>query len=595
MKRIDSSRPVDRIPRILNYQRMARAKSLLQSFRLEPLRVALLILSKVWIDKCRMCVLSARRGSRLAILVKAKQSRLAAMSVSYIFIYATDAVVHLKRVPYDFGWLPEINSSPDDTRPTIVVLGSGWAAHALLKVADTTKLRLVVISPTNHFVFTPMLASASVGTVEYRSMTEAVRAANPLIYQYIEGTATDVNVNQQTVTVQLSSLLTSTRLGEPAPVTIRYDKLVVAVGSKVNDSLVKGAAQYCLRLKSCEDARKLRNAIGECLEYASRPDVADDPSLDATERAKRAEERRQRVTFCIIGGGPTGCELAGELSDFFRDTTRPRVGVFAKLRGDIQIVLIHGGSELVQQFDPDLRTHALKSLRKQGVDVRLNTYVEECGDGFIRLKDKFTGDFEDVPSGLTVFAAGVGAVRFVETLLKKLPSEAKGPNGRVFVDKWMRCQLPETAGFGSVLVLGDAAAFGNDISQGFLPQTAQVAGQQGAFIARLLDRGYDLTMTPPMIPKNDSSPMAAWLRFRNLESAAGFDFLNLGLLAYVGGSEALSQVEIGDVPILSYAGSISFILWRSVYLVKQVATRNRVLVTFDWIKSFIFGRDVTRL
>lgn len=72
-------------------------------------------------------------------------------------------------------------------------------------------------------------------------------------------------------------------------------------------------------------------------------------------------------------------------------------------------------------------------------------------------------------------------------------------------------------------------------------------------------------------------------------------FLNLGLLAYVGGGQALTQVQIGNVPIASYAGSTAFVLWRSVYLVKQVATRNRVLVTFDWIKSAIFGRDITRL
>jgi len=67
------------------------------------------------------------------------------------------------------------------------------------------------------------------------------------------------------------------------------------------------------------------------------------------------------------------------------------------------------------------------------------------------------------------------------------------------------------------------------------------------------------------------------------------------LLAYVGGGQALAAVQVGDVPIFSYAGSVAFVLWRSVYLVKQVATRNRVLVTFDWIKTALFGRDVTRL
>jgi NADH dehydrogenase FAD-containing subunit len=72
-------------------------------------------------------------------------------------------------------------------------------------------------------------------------------------------------------------------------------------------------------------------------------------------------------------------------------------------------------------------------------------------------------------------------------------------------------------------------------------------------------------------------------------------FLNLGLLAYVGGGEALTQFQLGDVPIFKYAGSVSFMLWRSVYLVKQVATRNRILVLFDWMKTKVFGRDITRL
>ena len=77
--------------------------------------------------------------------------------------------------------------------------------------------------------------------------------------------------------------------------------------------------------------------------------------------------------------------------------------------------------------------------------------------------------------------------------------------------------------------------------------------------------------------------------------APTFAFLNLGLLAYVGGGEALSQLQLGDYRVGAYAGSAAYLLWRSVYIVKQVATRNRVLVTFDWIKTAIFGRDITRL
>jgi hypothetical protein len=115
-----------------------------------------------------------------------------------------DAMVHVRRIPHDLGW--ESKDKPKvDNRPTVVVLGSGWGAHAFMKIADNYKLRVIVVSPSNHFVFTPMLASAAVGTVEYRSMTEAVRAANPMIEEYVEGKATDINVEKKTITVKLNS------------------------------------------------------------------------------------------------------------------------------------------------------------------------------------------------------------------------------------------------------------------------------------------------------------------------------------------------------------------------------------------------------
>lgn len=441
--------------------------------------------------------------------------------------------------------------------------------------------------------FDSVLASAAVGTVEYRSMTEAVRASNPMIEAYIEGTATDIDVKNQVITVQLQSLLEDYRHGQPPQIEIPYDHLVVAVGCRVNDNIVPGAAEYCLRLKTCDDARQLRNAVGECLEYASRPDVAFQKNIAEQEKVLRQTERSRRVTFCIVGGGPTGVELAGELTDFVKDITKHRTGVYAKLKDDIKIVLVQGGAELVPQFDPDLRKHGLESLLKQGVDVRLNTRVIEVGDGYIKLKSKVGNqDEETLKVGVTVWAAGTAPVPFVSRLLERLPEEARGVGGKVNVDQWMRCPTPSGTTLGSIMVVGDAAACKDD-DGGYLPQTAQVAGQQGAYVARMLDRDYDLTTTPPLL-RNESSEKS-WLQLRGLQKAQGFFFLNLGILAYVGGGQALSQIQLGDVPLASYAGSISFVLWRSVYLVKQVATRNRVLVTFDWIKSALFGRDITRL
>ena len=137
-----------------------------------------------------------------------------------------DATLHLTRLSE--GDAQDVGPrSDDDDRATLVVLGSGWASHALIKVVDANKYRVVVVSPRNHFVFTPMLASAAVGTVEYRSMTESVRGANPLV-QFVEGAATGVDLESRYVTVQPVPLGGDA----PAPQRISYDALVVAVGSR---------------------------------------------------------------------------------------------------------------------------------------------------------------------------------------------------------------------------------------------------------------------------------------------------------------------------------------------------------------------------
>ena len=435
-------------------------------------------------------------------------------------------------------------------------------------------------------------------------MTEAVRASNPMIENYIEGKAVDIDIQKRVLTVKLQELLKDTRpdTGEDNLLRdIHYDKLVVAVGCRVMTKIVPGAEEFCYKLKTCEDARKLRTAIGECLEFANRPGVAPGSDLSLAEASIRKLARKKRLTWVIIGGGPTGVELAGEISDFIKDTTKDRVGAYHKLKGDVKIILVEGGPCLVPPFEERLREHAFTSLVNVGVDVRLNTFVKEVGDGYIKLQHKDGGDIENIETGFSVWAAGITPALFVEKLLSKLPEEAKGQRGRVKVDKWLRCPTPTQESFGSILVMGDAAGFETGNGQ-VLPQTAQVAAQQGAFVARMLDRGYNLSVTPPVLMNKDNNngqdqdeSMKAWLIARGLEEAPGFKFLNLGILAYLGEGKALSQIQFGDVPIFSYAGSVAFMLWRSVYLVKQVATRNRILVLFDWMKCKIFGRDTTRL
>jgi NADH:ubiquinone reductase (H+-translocating) len=512
---------------------------------------------------------------------------------------------------------------PLENRPTVIVLGTGWAAHAFIKAASTYDLRICVVSPVNHFVFTPMLASAAVGTIEYRSMTEPIRVTNPFIDNYVEGRAVGVDVRHKVLTVQLTSLSTVTgafkgiatnapcRLepeeslfegGASKLIELNYDYLVCAVGTSVRSSIVPGAKEFCFNLKTSQDSKRLRTAIGEALENASRPTCQEAYYPGDPEQQRQATiERQRRVRFAIVGGGPTGVELAGEMRDFFSQVCSKPNGAFQHLANDIEVLLVHGGSDLLPAMDQDLRDRALVALKAQGIKVILNTRLEEVGQDFLIIKEKGSDQSETIPVGLTVWAAGNVPVPFVKDLLSQLPESAAGPAGRINIDQWLRCPTPTTETFGSILVLGDVAcleANGKyDPEKVPLPQTAQVAGQQGAFAARMLNRRYDLTQTPPRLKdlQDEPSLLRPWLLARGLETAPEFKFLNLGYLAYVGGGEALNQVKLGDVPLFNYSGKVAFALWRTVYLAKQAATRNQALIAFDWLRTELFGRDITRL
>lgn len=278
---------------------------------------------------------------------------------------------------------------PKEERKTVVVLGSGWAAHAFIKLASTYDLRIVVVSPVNHFVFTPMLASAAVGTVEYRSMTESIRVTNPHIDNFVEGRAIGVKVHEKKVQVQLSSLGTVTgafkgiaaygpdRL-EPEPVLsqimfdddgipirdpsqgaggvveLSYDHLICAVGTQSRSGIVPGAKDYCFNLKTSQDSKRLRTAIGEALEMASRPDLQEFYYPDEETKIMAREERQRAVRIAVIGGGPTGVELSGELCDFFNQICASSDGPYQHLRDDVSVMLVHGGDELL----PSSKKHA---------------------------------------------------------------------------------------------------------------------------------------------------------------------------------------------------------------------------------------------
>lgn len=145
-----------------------------------------------------------------------------------------------------------------ENAPRIVILGTGWAAHSLVKVLDTTATSATIISPRNFFFFTPLLSASAVGTVEFRSIVEPIRAANPFI-DYFEAYAVDIDLENQQV-----HCVPGKREGKPDaedPFNVPYDYLVVAVGETTATFGVPGARKYAYFLKEISDARRLRQKI----------------------------------------------------------------------------------------------------------------------------------------------------------------------------------------------------------------------------------------------------------------------------------------------------------------------------------------------
>jgi NADH:ubiquinone reductase (non-electrogenic) len=403
----------------------------------------------------------------------------------------------------------------------LVILGSGFGGYSLAKSASTDLFEVTVVSPRNYFVFSPLLPSAVVGTVEFRSILEPVRRRVRHVHM-VEASAERVDWEDRVV--HCRSSVSSEQLA------IGYDLLVVAVGAAAADYGVPGVAEHALGLQDISDARALRSRI---LLQLSRADL---PGLDEREVEKR-------LTFVVCGGGATGVEIAAEVHDFLAEELRE---VFPRVARKARVVLLEAAQRLLGGFDAALAEYTSSHFLREGIEVRTSTPVAR-----VEAERVVLADGTELPCGMVVWAGGLAPRPFVRSL--GLPLD---PRGRLVVDRTLR--LPGVTG---AFALGDCAACGDPP----LPATAQVAQQQGKHLARALRIEAKGGHPPP------------------------FDYTNFGMLAYIGGHQALA-----DLPQVKWSGRVAWLFWRSVYLTKLVSLANKVKVLFDWAKAAVFGRDTSR-
>jgi len=466
----------------------------------------------------------------------------------------------------------------DSERKTVVILGSGWGATSLLKALDTTDYNVVVISPRNFFLFTPLLPSVAVGTLSPRSILQPTRYITrhkTRAVSVIEAEAKSVDPVNKTVTFMDNSEIQ----GTVSETTISYDYLLFAVGAEVQTFGIPGVKEHSCFMKELHDAERMQTRFMDCIESAAFP-------------GQSQEEIERLLHVVVVGGGPTGIELSGEIHDFLEDDLK---SWYPELAGKIRITLVEALPSVLPMFSKQLIDYTESTFKESKIEILTKTMVKEVKDKSVVLQmpDKTV---VEVPCGMVVWAAGNKGRQVTQDLMAKLPSAQTNKRG-IVVDEYL--QMNGTNG--SVFAIGDCTA------SSYAP-TAQVASQQGAYLARVLAQMAKKNHLEGKLLELESASVATVdeeERKKFLEEAdevqkqlakvkvKPFHYSHQGSLAYIGSDKAIADLPFMNGNFAS-GGVATYLFWRSAYLSSLFSLRNRTLVGTDWLKTKIFGRDVSR-
>jgi NADH dehydrogenase FAD-containing subunit len=440
-------------------------------------------------------------------------------------------------------------------KPRILVVGSGWGGFSFLGYIDKGKYDVHLLSPSNHFLFTPLLPSSVVGTLEFRAIQEPVRTM-PGLGAYYQAKA--VSIDLESRTVQCRDVFK-----DQDPFQVEYDFLVLAAGAKTNTFNTPGIqereGEEVFFLKHLYHARLIRNRILECFERAAIAKSVDPVKRD------------QLLTIVVVGGGPTNCELVGELNDFI---TVDVAKWYPDLVSHIQIHLVERGPRLLGSFDPSISDYVLNRFVKRNIKVHTGVAVTRFDP---ETKVTHLSNGMEIPTGVMVWSAGLAQVKFVQNE----PQFTKGPGGRVLIDDHLMVMNP--AADKRIFALGDCAV--NTTAP--MAPLAQAAAQQAKYLAEQFNRappGVGLSKPAHLMRDGMSKP---------------FKYYSLGSMVTMGQFQgALDMTQVGDINkpknLGFMMGMLSFFLWRSAYFLKQNSWTNRVLIPLYWFKSFVLGRDISR-
>ncbi|KIW03486.1 uncharacterized protein PV09_05253 [Verruconis gallopava] len=477
---------------------------------------------------------------------------------------------------------PNEQEPPDPSKKTLVVLGTGWGSVSLLKNLDTENYNVIVISPRNYFLFTPLLPSCTTGTIEHRSIMEPIRyflRHKKTAVKYYEAEATKIDYEKKIVYINDESEIK----GDVSSTEVPFDMLVVGVGAENATFGIPGVREHGLFLKEVGDAQLIRKRIMDCCETATFKDQSDD-------------EIKRLLHMVVVGGGPTGVEFAGELQDFFAEDLRKWIPEIAE---NFHVTLVEALPNVLPMFSKQLIDYTERTFDEEKITIRTKTMVKKVTDKYIEAES--TGpdgkkQIERIPYGLLVWATGNAVRPVVKDLMSQIPAQKDSRRG-LAVNEYLVVKGTE-----NIWAVGDCAI------ANYAP-TAQVASQEGAFLATMFnnmaktqaieDELKQCSEEQEKAPTKEARDAVfekikdLQKRLRRVKQMGPFEYSHQGSLAYIGSEKAVADISwwLGNI---ASGGTLTYVFWRSAYVSMCFSWRNRTLVVLDWIKSKVFGRDVSR-
>jgi NADH dehydrogenase len=413
-------------------------------------------------------------------------------------------------------------SHATQAQKTVIIVGGGFAGlNAAKALSNHPEVQVVLVDQRNHHLFQPLLYQVATAGLNPADIAVPIRA------QFSEAENVEVHLGK-VQSVNLVEKFISTN-----DVQIPYDFLVMACGAQHSYFGNQQWEDFAPGLKTVEQATEIRRRILSAFEAAENE--VDPANQDAL------------LNFVVVGGGPTGVELAGAISDIARTVL---VSDFKRINAaSANVTLVEAGSKILTSFSEDLSQHALRDLEDLGVKVRLNAKVENINANGVQIGQEF------IATKSVFWAAGVQASK-----IKIEPALETDRAGRVKVLKNFA-----VAGHPEVFVVGDMALF--EISAGkFLPGLAPAAMQAGSYVGKAI---------------------LNQIKKRAIED---FKFLDKGQMATIGKRKAITQY--GKIHITGY---LAWYAWLFVHVFYLIGFKNRIFVMLQWTWSYLFSKRGARL